>query len=144
MSLSLEVIKYCAEEVKRQGRGAVEVYNMCDAWHYAMGSEWAAPLIDIALLGALVEPSRNGGSFRKVGVMVGDRICPPAEEVFDLMERYIDNLKRMAPAEAYKEFELIHPFVDGNGRVGKIIFNWCNGTLAAPVMPPNFWGIANP
>lgn len=44
----------------------------------------------------------------------------------------------------YKEFEDIHPFVDGNGRTGKILYNWLNGTLKVPTIPFNWWGIANP
>jgi len=48
------------------------------------------------------------------------------------------------PAEAYREFQEIHPFRDGNGRVGKIVFNLLNGTLHDPQMPPNFFNCANP
>jgi fido (protein-threonine AMPylation protein) len=43
----------------------------------------------------------------------------------------------MTALEAYKEFEFIHPFEDGNGRTGKIILNWINGTLLDPIFPPN-------
>jgi fido (protein-threonine AMPylation protein) len=45
---------------------------------------------------------------------------------------------------AYREFQTIHPFRDGNGRTGKILYNYLRGTLADPVMPPNFFNCANP
>jgi fido (protein-threonine AMPylation protein) len=44
----------------------------------------------------------------------------------------------------YYEYENIHPFRDGNGRTGKILYNYLLGTLDNPKMPPNFWGSSNP
>lgn len=38
------------------------------------------------------------------------------------------------PLEYYTSFEKIHPFVDGNGRLGSILFNWAD--LDNPVHPP--------
>jgi len=52
------------------------------------------------------------------------------------MDRWLENLSAMEPLEAYKEFEYIHPFADGNGRTGKIILNWLSDTLRTPFFPP--------
>lgn len=55
----------------------------------------------------------------------------------------INPLSRRAEDEFYFEYENIHPFVDGNGRTGKILYNYLLGTLENPVLPPNFWGSSN-
>jgi hypothetical protein len=56
----------------------------------------------------------------------------------------IERFAQTAVDMFYFEYEEIHPFRDGNGRTGKILFNYLKGTLDNPQMPPNFWGISNP
>lgn len=144
MMISKRIVRYCAEEVSRQRRGPIEVANMVDAWIAAMEIPNPLTITVIEGLGMMIEPGENADGFRQCNVSVGTRICPDSREVRGLMEKFCQRVGDMTPNEAYREFEEIHPFRDGNGRVGKIVFNARNGSLDLPEMPPNFWGIANP
>ncbi|MDR0959112.1 MAG: Fic family protein [Propionibacteriaceae bacterium] len=79
------------------------------------------------------------GDWKKVPNVVGGRETTPPDEVDAAMTRLLDT----APApgsmtfddicDFHHAFETIHPFQDGNGRVGRIIlFQQC---LAAGIMP---------
>ncbi len=71
------------------------------------------------------------GKLRTTEVMVGGRVCPKAFKVPALMDNWILNYGgkfHMNKFEsdikkAHIKFEKIHPFRDGNGRVGRIIMN---------------------
>ena len=72
------------------------------------------------------------GKYRNVQVFIGRSIPPSAREVpkkmTNLLRWYSVNKKRLHPlvlsSYFHTEFEKIHPFVDGNGRVGRLILNF--------------------
>jgi hypothetical protein len=139
----MNVIEYVTEEVNRQGHdvtmrdGIVRVGWMSVAWAFALDNKNTPLTIgDIKFLGKLVEIEKNKKGFRTCGVRVGSRLCPPPDEVIPRLKRLLELYDSMTPIEWYKEFELCHPFVDGNGRCGKILLNWKNGTLLDPIFPP--------
>lgn len=73
-------------------------------------------------------PKGERGEFRKVQVYVGDH-TPPAPLVakyqatdwlWDMMEHWQD----LDPKQMHIRFETIHPFIDGNGRTGRLLMWW--------------------
>ena len=49
----------------------------------------------------------------------------------------IENASAFTPTEFYWAFEQIHPWDDGNGRVGSLLFNVLNNTICDPIHPPH-------
>ncbi len=72
------------------------------------------------------------GRYRKASeyVRIGSYIAPPPEQVATLvqtlLEDYRNNLETFAIdaiADFHLRFEMIHPFNDGNGRIGRVLIN---------------------
>lgn len=125
-------------------------------------------------LGKLVEPIDNKGGFRQIPIFVGNETFgyiekAPWDKVPTLLEMLLSSyylgllatdakdaengdahyrgwnkLSKSAEDQFYFEYENIHPFKDGNGRTGKILYNYLKGTLDNPQMPPNFYSGSNP
>jgi len=95
------------------------------------------------LLSGVRGHERSPGNFRKSQVHIGsDRrfIPPPFQEALKCLnelEKYIHGTRDMDPLVfcfmVHYQFETIHPFLDGNGRVGRLllslmIYKWCKLT----------------
>jgi len=73
------------------------------------------------------------GRFRQAGeyVRVGNHIAPAPEKVVDLLTLMLNDYNATAHlpiisriAKLHLAFEHIHPFVDGNGRIGRVLNNY--------------------
>lgn len=161
-------IQWAAEECTRQRSGEMSVARLIEALAYARKviAQRGLLLGDIAFLGWLVEPSKNHcptgsskGLWRRVKVTIGGVVpLPPPEKLDRKMELLYEAWEPGAKGQRigedyigsklnadqwYREFEEIHPFVDGNGRVGSILWNLHRGTLDKPEAPPDFWAESN-
>lgn len=71
------------------------------------------------------------GKFRDYLVRVGPHLAPDWQDVEDLMKdliEFISQNKKINPVElsgrVHYRFEKIHPFGDGNGRIGRLLMNF--------------------
>lgn len=116
-----------------------EVLNHKKAFDYILTynkdltKEFILNLHHLVVINTLREDlSKYSGKYRKVQVFVGGSIPPSAEKVpnliASLLRWYSVNKNKLHPLVLatyfHIEFERIHPFVDGNGRVGRLIMNF--------------------
>ena len=88
------------------------------------------------------------GEYRSVNVQIGQHVPPPPEWVLKFLERFaqvyqIDRLSKvdliLAAAAAHHRFVWIHPFLDGNGRVVRLL---SHGYLHRIGIGNNLWSVS--
>jgi len=67
---------------------------------------------------------KDVGVIRSCNVSVGGYECPMPITIPDRMTQFIANFndREKDPLRIHADFELIHPFIDGNGRVGRLLW----------------------
>ena len=110
----------------QEARNAIKAYEQYRQWEPA--SETDLLIAHEVLMAALVDAP---GRYRRGGVVVGGagevhHIGPPADRVPQLMSDLLTWLGTtsehplIASSVFHYEFEFIHPFEDGNGRMGRL------------------------
>ena len=136
-----------------------EIKNYIKAMNYGIERLKKLPLslrliceIHQKLLTGVRGHHKNPGEFRKIQNWIGGPtietatfVPPPASEVLKAMsdlEKFIhndsDNLPTLAKAGLiHAQFETIHPFLDGNGRMGRLLITFyllTKGVLKRPLL----------
>ena len=109
-----------------EARNAIKAYEQYPQWEPATETDLLSA--HEVLMAALVDAP---GRYRRGGVVVGGagevhHIGPPADHVPHLMSNLLswlgstDEHPLIASSVFHYEFEFIHPFEDGNGRMGRL------------------------
>jgi Fic family protein len=140
-------------------KDVAEVVNYVRAMHYGLERLESLPL-SLRLIreihGELLEGVRGGhrtpGEFRRAQNWIGPAGCtlatatfvPPAvpdmHEALDNFEKFLHDRTLPVLVQcglAHAQFETIHPFLDGNGRVGRLLGTFLlveRGTLERPLL----------
>ncbi len=102
-------------------KGAIKAYAQIENYQYDK--------LDDLLKAHKIMTSKlldDAGSFRAVNVAVGEHIAPPHTQVSTLMQQLFEWLGEsdehllIKSCVFHYEFEFIHPFRDGNGRIGRL------------------------
>jgi Fic family protein len=102
-------------------KGAIKVYQELENYKY---DDMSDLLKAHAIL--MDEILNHAGKFRTSNVRVGEHIAPQSHLVPQLMGDLFDWLKSsdehilLKSCIFHYEFEFIHPFIDGNGRIGRL------------------------
>lgn len=121
----------------------------CNAWRYLMQQDVLSVGVILKTHKILMLNQRGllpneKGYFRQVPVYVGGHSCMSWENIPKAVEGFIDRTifkvvgdeKLVADCIKYDHihYEKIHPFVDGNGRTGRMFLNWQRIKAGLPIL----------
>lgn len=134
-------IEFLKESNAIEGEFSSEVLDdAVEAWKFMIRQKRLDMLDVLRCHGLLMQRRRSdiAGKLRTLNVRVGRWVAPDASLVGQLLNSWFSNYAQIDEEEGIKRghiaFEQIHPFEDGNGRVGRIIMNWQRVKAGLPIM----------
>lgn len=121
-----------------------------NAWQYLLEQEdFHAGVIlkahKILMLHQPLQPNEKG-YWRRINVMVGGDVKVGWENVPNSIGRWVEKVRKAMKLDLepegwdiifkklHVEYENIHPFVDGNGRTGRLFLNWMRVKKDLPIL----------
>jgi Fic family protein len=131
-----EIDKFASKRIKSpKTKTDKEIFNSFLAFNFAISGEMGWNLKGIKNIHALLLDGIDpliAGRWKNENNIVGDQMTTNHKKVPESMKSLIQWLKRefikktyppKLALQFYVKFEHIHPFLDGNGRVGRILLN---------------------
>lgn len=140
--------KEIEEEFIRESNAIEGVYNEDSftqamyAWEYLKTKKELTPHVikkthKILMLNQSLQPDQKG-YFRKCPVYIGGREAFRWELIQTAIEHWCEYIvsshNEMAIQEDHVRYEKIHPFIDGNGRTGRMFMNWQRLKAGLPIL----------
>lgn len=135
-----ETYDYLFEDMIPKGRSKKELFmahNLLRAWDYMERNSKKMPSEDDLkelhkLVNAGIETDLTLGCYKKTQNYIGDVKTTSHLFVEERMKQLMAWIKNAASKtddfetafQSHAQFEVIHPFIDGNGRVGRVLLNW--------------------
>jgi len=133
----------CKIECDRQHVGEVEHKQLIEAYHYMLKQHYnyrTISIVDILTLSSIVEPIK-AKLFRQTPVtFTNGNIGLSPELILNALNGLLANIQQLEVDEFVKEFLIIHPFQDGNGRTAFLLYNLLSRNRGYPVALPDYFG----
>ncbi len=135
-----DTFQYLFKDIIPEGKNKKELFmaaNLLEGWNYVEKNAHIFPRAkDVKKLHALVnrniEDEETLGEYKCVQNYIGDVLTTSFLFVEERMKTLFSWLGKAEKEvndfeiafQSHAQFEIIHPFIDGNGRVGRLLLNW--------------------
>lgn len=142
-----EVVEFLKESNNIEGVWDQDSLNRAiKAWTYLIKEDWLSIETVLQTHKILMEGKlrpQDLGAFRKYSVRISGREGKPWYALPELMENWVGSVNEIVNKSVRDEniikkqhvdFEVVHPFADGNGRMGRILMNWTRIKVGLPIL----------